>query len=171
MHNWQRRCLQRLCIFYTNPFSVIFVSVKSLRSISPFISFLLIIIVLSGSMGFTLIRHTCHHCGVEKIITSLTTANADDKCCCAHDRDVVGRSYNTGEYVFAHDCCSLETERMVTDQVVCTKVQSEIMPYFMTAIIKTIIPDFNFHTVRLFANVLQMHDDRDLTTLHCQIQS
>jgi hypothetical protein len=122
-------------------------------------------------MGFTLIRHTCHHCGVQKIITSLTAAGTDDKCCCGHDEDVVGRSHNTGEYVFSHDCCSLETERIVTDQVVRTEVQSEIIPYFMAAIIKTIIPDHTFHTIRLFANNLQMHDGRDLTTLHCQIQS
>ncbi len=140
-----------------------------MRSISPFISTLLVVLVLSGSMGFTLTMHTCHHCGVHKLTTSLTVAGTDDKCCCGHDEEIVGHGQNTGEYVFSHDCCLLETERIATDHVVRTEVQSEIMPYVMAASIMAIIPDHNFRIFGLFANNVQLHDGRDLTTLHCQI--
>jgi len=135
------------------------------------ISALLILIVLSGSMGFTVIRHTCHHCGVQKIITSLTAASTDDRCCCGHDGDVVSRSHYPGEYVFAHDCCSFETERIVTDQVVRTEMQSEIMPYFMAAIIISVIPENNFRTVISSANNTLLRNGRELMTMHCQILS
>jgi len=171
MYNFQRRCMQRLCLFCTNPFSIIFAAVKSIRSISPFISALLIVFVLVSSIGFTLTMHTCNHCGVHKIITTLTTNGGNDKCCCGHDEEIVSHSHNPGEYIISHDCCSFETEKLVTDQVVRTEVQAEIMPHLMAAIITTIIPDHNFMTARLFANGVQLHDGRDLMTMHCQIIS
>ena len=73
--------------------------VKSMRSISPFISALLIVLVLSGSTGFTLIKHTCYHCGNQNLVTSLTSAGTEDKCCCVHDDDIARPPRNVGEYV------------------------------------------------------------------------
>jgi len=145
--------------------------VKFIRNISPLISALLILIVLSGSMGFTVIRHTCHHCGVQKISTSLTAASADDRCCCGHDNDIASPGPKEGEYVFSHDCCSLETERIVTDQVVRTEMQSEIMPCFTASIIISVIPEHNLLTVISSANNPLLHNGRELMTMHCQILS
>jgi hypothetical protein len=127
--------------------------------------------MISGSMGFTLIRHTCYHCGIQNQVTSLTAAGADDKCCSMHDEDIASLSHNMGEYIFLHDCCSLETEKMIAVLVIRTEVQSEIIPYFLTATSLTIIPDHDLRSVRLFPNNLQMHDGRDLMTMHCQIKS
>jgi hypothetical protein len=142
-----------------------------MRNISPFISGLLIVMVLSGTMGFTLTRHTCYHCGMQNLVTSLTPAKADDKCCCGHDKDIASPGHNVGEYIFSHDCCSLETEKIIAVQVIRTEVQTEIVPCFLAATSLTIIPDHDSRSVRLFQNNMQMHDGRDLLTMHCQILS
>jgi len=142
-----------------------------MRNISPFISALLIVMVLSVTMGFTLTRHTCYHCGMQNLVTSLTPAKADDKCCCGHDKDIASPGYNVGEYIFSHDCCSLETEKIIAVQVVRTQVQTEIVPYFLAASCLTIIPVHDSRSVRQFPDNMQMHDGRDLMTMHCQILS
>ncbi len=142
-----------------------------MRNISPFISALLIVMVLSVTMGFTLTRHTCYHCGMQNLVTSLTPAKADDKCCCGHDKDIASPGHNVGEYIFSHDCCSLETEKIIAVQVVRTQVQTEIVPYFLAASCLTIIPVHDLRSVRLFPYNMQMHDGRDLMTMHCQILS
>ena len=142
-----------------------------MRKILPYISALLVVLVLSGSTGFTLTRHTCHHCGIQNIVTSLIAAGADDKCCCGHDNDNESPGKNVGEYIFSHDCCSIETEKMIAVQVIRTEVQTEIIPYFLAAASLTIIPDHDLRSVRLFPDNMQLHDGRDLMTMHCQILS
>ena len=142
-----------------------------MRSISPFISALLIVLVLAGSTGFTLIKHTCYHCGIQNLVTSLTSAGADDKCCCGHDNDIAGPPHNVGEYIFSHDCCTIETERMIAVQVIRTEVQTELIPYFLAATSLTFIPDHDLRSVRQFPDKMQVHDRRDLMTMHCQILS
>jgi len=142
-----------------------------MRNILPFISALLIVLVLSGSTGFTLIKHTCYHCGIQNLVTSLASAGADDKCCCGHDNDIAGPAHNVGEYVFSHDCCTIETERMIAVQVIRTEVQTEIIPWFLAATSLTFIPDLDLRSARPFQDNMQMHDRRDLITMHCQILS
>ncbi len=142
-----------------------------MRYISPFFSVLLIVLMLSGTMGFTLTRHTCNHCGMKNLVTSLTAGGADDKCCGGHDKDIASPGQKAGEYIFSHDCCSVEAEKIIAVQVIRTEVQPEIIPYFLTATSLTIIPDHDLLSVRLFSNNMQMHDGRDLMTMHCQILS
>jgi len=142
-----------------------------MRNISPFISALLVVLVLSGTTGFTLIKHTCYYCGVQNLVTSLTEAGSDDKCCFGHDRDIADISHNTGEYNFSRDCCSVEAEKIIAVQVIRTEVQPEIIPYFLAATSLTIVPGHDSRSVRLFSNNIQMHDGRDLMTMHCQILS
>jgi len=142
-----------------------------MRNISPFISILLIVLMLSGTMGFTLTWHICNHCDMKNLVTSLTSSGADDKCCGGHDNDIESASHNMGEYNFSHDCCSIETEKMIAVQVIRTEVQPEVIPYFLTTTSLTIIPDHHLQSVRLFPDNMQMHDGRDLMTMHCQILS
>jgi hypothetical protein len=144
---------------------------KSMRKISPFISAMLMVLVLTCSTGFAVSMHTCYHCGMQNLVTSLTAAGTDDKCCCGHDKDIESAGHNMGEYIFSHDCCSLVTEKMIAVQVIRTEVQPEIIPFFQEAIGQTIIPENDLRSVRLFPDNLQMHDGRDLMTMHCQILS
>jgi hypothetical protein len=123
--------MQRLCFIYTNRSSFCYICiVKSMRNISPFFSVVMIVLMLSGTTGITLISHTCCYCGVKNLTTSLTAAGADDKCCYVHDRDIADISHNMGEYNLSQDCCSVEAEKMITVQVIRTEVQPEILPYF-----------------------------------------
>lgn len=168
---WSETLHATSLLICTDPFSIIFASVKSMRYISPFFSALLIVLVLSGTMGFTYMRHTCYHCGSQSLVTSFTASGSDDKCCCGHDKDIESPDHNTGEFIFSHDCCSIETERMIAVQVIRTEVQPEIIPYFPAATSLTIIPDQDLQRGRLFPNNMQMHDGRDLMTMHCQILS
>ena len=142
-----------------------------MRNISPFFSVVMIVLMLSGTTGITLISHTCCYCGVKNLATSLTAAGADDKCCFVHDRDIADISHNMGEYIISQDCCSVEAEKMIAVQVIRTDVQPEILPYFLAATSLTIIPDHDLLSVRLLSNNMQMHDGRDLMTMHCQILS
>jgi len=142
-----------------------------MRRISPFLSALLVVFVLASNIGFALTMHTCNHCGEQKIITAFTIAGGNDVCCCGHNKEITGHSHIPGEFFFSHDCCTLETEKLVTDQVIRTEVQAEIMPHLIPAIITTIVPNHNFMIVSSFANDLQMLDGRDLMTMHCQIIS
>ncbi len=144
---------------------------KSVRRISPLISAMLMVLVLTCSTGFTVSMHTCYHCGMKNLVTSLTAAGADDKCCCGHDTDIESAGHNMGEYVFSHDCCSLVTEKMIAVQVIRTEVQPEIIPFFVVATGQTIIPENDSRSARLFPDYLQMHVGRDLMTMHCQIIS
>jgi hypothetical protein len=144
---------------------------KSMRKISPFISAMLMVLVLTCSTGFIVSMHTCYHCGMQNLVTSHTATGTDDKCCCGHDKDIVSTGHNLGEYIFSHDCCSLVTEKMIAVQVIRTEVQPEIIPFFQVATGQTIIPENDLRSVRPFPDNLQMHDGRDLMTMHCQILS
>ena len=108
---------------------------------------------------------------MQNVVTSLIAGAADDKCCLGHDDDIAGPGQNAGEYVFSHDCCSIETERMAAAQVILTELQPEIMPCFLTATSLIIIPDHDLLNVRPFTGNMQMHDGRDLMKMHCQILS
>jgi len=108
---------------------------------------------------------------MKNLVTSLTSDGADDKCCFGHDDDISRPAQKMGEYIFSHDCCTIETERMIAVQVIRTEVQTEIIPWFLAATSLTFIPDHDLRSVRLFPHNMQMHDRRDLMTMHCQILS
>ena len=95
---YERRFMQRLCNEHI--FSIIFGAVKSMRSISPFISGLLIVFVLASSIGFTLTVHTCNHCGEQKIITALTVTGGKTFAAADTIRKSRGHSHNPGEFCF-----------------------------------------------------------------------
>jgi hypothetical protein len=122
-------------------------------------------------MGFTLIKHTCYHCGVKEIIASVTSSTVEKGCCCAPNSGGVIHYHSTDELVFSDDCCTHESERVVTDELVRTNEQPEVIPYFAAAVIIAIIPDQNYQPVRSYVNDLQWNCDSDLTTLYCRIIS
>jgi hypothetical protein len=122
-------------------------------------------------MGFTLIRHICYHCGIQNPVTTLTVAGTGDKCCSLHDEDIASPRRNVGEDIFTHDCCSLVTEQIIAVQVIRTEVQPEIIPFFQATTSQTIMPENDSRNIRLFPDNLQLHDGRDLMTMHCQILS
>jgi hypothetical protein len=142
-----------------------------MRNISPFISALLIVLVLSGSMGFTLIKHTCYHCGVQEISASVTSPTPDKDCCCGHDAVGVMHCHSTDEMIFSDDCCTHETERVVTDELVRTDERPDVIPFFTVAVIIGFIPVQNYVPVRSYADDLRWNCSSDLTTLYCRINS
>ncbi len=150
---------------------VIFAIVKSMRKISPFIATVLMMLMLSGSLGYTLIRHNCLHCGTEEIIAMLAGNDNDDICCCTHEATDGLHHHSNGEMVFSDDCCTHDTERIVTDELVISKIQNEIIPYFAVATVVGIIPELPEQSSLTFFHVNPFHYGCDLTTMHCQIRS
>jgi hypothetical protein len=144
---------------------------QGIRSISPLISVLLMMLVLSGSFGYTLIHHTCQHCGTEEIIATVTGSLDDDNCCCTHDTGAMHHHHGTYEMIISDDCCSHEAERIVTAELVRSEVQNEILPYFLAATIVAVIEDHALKNARLNFNDNHVNCGRDLTTMHCQIIS
>lgn len=142
-----------------------------MRNISPFLSGLLIVLMLSGSTGFTLIKHTCYHCGIQEISASLTSSTAEKDCCCAHDSGGVMHCHGIDELVFSDDCCTHESERVVTDELVRTDERPDVIPFFTAAVIIGFIPVQNSQPVRSYADNLRWNCSSDLTTLYCQIIS
>lgn len=151
-------------------FVVIFAAVKKIRVISPVISTILIMLVLSGSFGFTLIHHTCFHCGANETVAAIAPDQAETGCCCQEDCDM-HHHHSTGESVLSDDCCTHETERIVTDEPVRFEVQPEILPYFMAASVVAVLEEYPVAGVRSFAGDKPLHGGPALTTMHCRIQS
>jgi len=145
--------------------------VKSIRKISPFISALLMLLLLSGSMGYTLIRHNCLHCGTEEIIAMVGANDEDDICCCAHETVDGLHNHSNGEEVFSDDCCTHNAERIVTDELVQSEIQNEIIPYFDAATVVAIIPLLPEQNIRTFFHDYPCLCGRDLAMMHCQILS
>ncbi len=150
---------------------VIFVAVKSIRTISPFISVVLMLLILSGSFGYTLISHTCQHCGTDEIVATVTGSLDEISCCCSHNAGPTHHHHSTGEMVVSNDCCTHEANRIVTDELVRSEVQDEIMPYFLAATVISVLQDQPVKSARQFFNNNSFHCGCDLTTMHCQIIS
>jgi hypothetical protein len=157
---------------------VIFGPVRKIRIISPFISVFLITLILSGSFGFTLIHHTCLHCGTNETIASLCGDPVGNKCfgdrkatCCSHDDCDVQHRHSTGDMVLSDDCCTHEAERIVTDELVRTEAQNEILPYFLAATIIAVMEEYQTNNYNHFSEEQPFHCGRDLTTMLCCIRS
>jgi len=151
-------------------FVVIFAQVKKRSTISPFISLFLIILLLSGSFGFTLIHHTCLHCGTDETIAAMSVKDDNANCCCHGETDQHHR-HSKGDPVFSDDCCSHEAERIVTDELVRAEAQNEIMPYFLVATVIAVLDHHPVTYLRPLIGESLSQRGRDLTTLLCRIQS
>jgi len=128
-------------------------------------------LILSGSFGYTLIRHNCLHCGADEIIATVSGSPDEAGCCCGHDAVALHHHHSTGECAISDDCCSHEAERVVTADLVRSEVQNEIMPYFLAATIVAVFHDNIKNSPRPGFNDIHYYCGRDLTTLHCQIIS
>ncbi|HOO66510.1 MAG TPA: hypothetical protein PLK17_05205, partial [Bacteroidales bacterium] len=149
---------------------VIFAQVKKRGTISSFISLFLIMLTLSGSFGFTLIHHTCLHCGTDETIPVLAVNNDNGSCCC-HGTTGPDHRHSQGDLVLSDDCCTHEAERVVTDELVRAESQNEIIPYFLAATVIAVLDCHHITNHRSFAGEKPSHLGRDLTTLLCRIQS
>ncbi|MDM8002640.1 MAG: hypothetical protein QUS66_06945, partial [Bacteroidota bacterium] len=129
-----------------------------------------IMLMLSGSFGFTLIRHTCFHCGTNETVAAIAPDQAETGCCCQEDCDM-HHHHSTGESVLSDDCCTHETERIVTDEPVRFEVQHEILPYFMAASVVAVLEECPVAGVLSFEGDKPLHGGPALTTMHCRIQS
>jgi len=147
-----------------------FAAVSKLRHISPLLAAILLIFILAGSSGFTLIRHTCNHCNIIKV-TATIGGLSQDCCSCSHEEEDTRHCHEEDGFTFDNDCCTHETEQFLTDVIVRTEVQTEIIPHFIAAVIVAVVHyDFdNDHFVPL--KNATSHHGRELTTLHCQIIS
>lgn len=128
-------------------------------------------LILSGSFGYTLITHTCQHCGTDEITAIVAGIPDESSSCCSHEAGDIYHHHSTGETVVSDDCCSHEAERIVTGELVRMEVQNEILPYFLAATIVAVIEDHVPGNARLHFNGNHLKCGRDLTTMHCQIIS
>lgn len=126
-------------------------------------------LLLSGSFGYMLIYHTCQHCGADEVIASIAGSPDESSCCCLHEAGAMHQYHSTDEMIISDDCCSHEAERVVTDELMRSEVQNEILPYFLAATVIAVIHDHPGNNVRTFVNDKPFHCGRDLTTMHCQI--
>jgi hypothetical protein len=128
-------------------------------------------LILSGSFGYTLIRHTCQHCGTDEVVATLTVNGEENSCCCSHAAGAINHLHSSDEMVFSDDCCTHEAERVVTDELLRAEAQIEILPYFMAATVVGVIQDQPIRRVHQFFNDKPFISGRDLTMMHCQIIS
>lgn len=169
-----------------NKILVIFGAVKRIRSISPVISIFLVILIMAGSFGFTLIHHNCFHCGTNETIASLAGDNVENEClshhesaycgnqevtCCTHGDGDMQHRHSKSEPVFSDDCCTHEAERIVTDELVRSETQNEILPYFLAATVVAVIEENQTNNFSHLSGEQSYHHGRDLTTMLCRIRS
>jgi hypothetical protein len=142
-----------------------------MRTISPFLSVVLMMLMLSGSLGYTLIRHSCLHCGTETVTAIMGVNSEENSCCCSHHDTEMNHRHGTSEMVISDDCCSHETERVVTDELVRSELENEIIPWFMLASVVAVMDDQPAENIRLSFADRPFNRVRDLTTINCQIRS
>lgn len=126
-------------------------------------------LILSGSFGYTLIRHTCQHCGTDEVVATFTGNGEESGCCCSHAAGAMLHHHSMGEMIISDDCCSHESERIVTDELLRSEVQNEILPYFLAATVVAVIQGHPGKIAPTFVNDKPFLFGRDLTTMHCQI--
>jgi hypothetical protein len=73
--------------------------------------------------------------------------------------------------VLSDDCCTHEAERIVTDELVRTEAQNEILPYFLAATIIAVMEEYQTNNYNHFSEEQPFHCGRDLTTMLCCIRS
>jgi hypothetical protein len=151
-------------------FVVIFAPVKKRSTILPFISLFLIMLLLTGSFGFTLVHHTCMHCGTDETIAALAVKDDAGSCCC-HGETGQHHRHSKDDLILSDDCCSHEAERVVTDELVRAESQNEVIPYFLAATVIALLDNHPVTNLRPFAGEKPSHRGRDLTNLLCRIQS
>jgi len=149
-----------------------FAPLKRIRKISPIVSVLLALLIIAGSSGYTYVIHTCHHCMVEKLMTSYDTESHSACGCCEGLNESV--SDNTGDnqgYTLRQHCCNHRLERLMTSELVKTEAQTEIMPFFIASAIINVLPSRYTSLNPLLPLPDNLSDGRQLTTLHCQIRA
>ncbi|MHC1731269.1 MAG: hypothetical protein AB9888_04395 [Bacteroidales bacterium] len=151
---------------------------KKIRLISPVISLFLITLMLAGSFGFTLIHHTCFHCGTDETIATMTGDPVVENCCghhesgaCSQGKCDMHHQHSSCAPVFSNDCCTHNAERIVTDELVRAEKQSEIIPYFHAAVVIAVIDDQPVTGMHWNNANISFHCSWDLITIHCRLQS
>jgi hypothetical protein len=127
-------------------------------------------LILSGTFGYTLIRHTCQSCGTDEIIATVAVSPDEGICYCTHDAITLKHHHSHGEITISDDCCTHESERLVIDDLVRTEVQLEITPFAESSAIAF---------TSSAADILHSHFDPDesprlfydLTSFYCKLQS
>lgn len=127
-------------------------------------------LILAGSTGFTLVHHTCLHCGTDETIAAVTAGIPEKDGCCHGDCDMHHR-HSTGELELSDDCCTHHSERVVTDELVRNEIQNEIIPYFLAATVVAVIDENPVTSYRSFSGEQLLHHGCDLTTMLCRIRS
>ena len=109
-------------------------------------------------------------CGTEQFSASVTPMSDEEPCCC-HEEGGIHNVAGNSEMMLSDDCCSHESERMVTDELVRTEVQNEVVPYFLVAAIVAVIPEHSQYTRHTYSVDKASYGIRDVTTMLCQIIS
>ena len=171
-------------------------------------SMFLILLFLSGSMGYTLVHHTCTLCGTDLSMVVLPGNHLSDNHCChgesgsSHDAVSPGHgdccgdtdigcglsainsdqltdhdwqtdiSYHGG-LLFHDDCCTHKSRYLVTDELIAFQPKHKIVPYFLAAPLAAELaerPLPHMHS-RHGHPGKPFHLSRDLTTVHCRLQT
>jgi hypothetical protein len=107
---------------------------------------------------------------MEQFFASVTPGS-DDGHCCRHEKGDIQNPTGSNEMMLTDDCCSHEAERIVTDELVRSEVQNEILPYLLAASIVSVIPERSHYTGYTYSDDKTAYGRRDLTTMLCQIIS
>jgi hypothetical protein len=100
------------------------------------------------------------------VISSIELASKGSGCSC-QIYEPVPEKEKYG-FVFSHDCCSLQIEKLMTSDLVKAEVQTEIMSFFTLSTFVSIIPEEYKAEKISVSPFFNNRDGRDLTTLHCQ---
>jgi hypothetical protein len=142
---------------------------KSIRKISPLISFLLAILLFAGNSGYTFVFHNCNLCTTQEVRHSIEIV-AHGYCHLCGEPFAEKTGPNDVGAVMRHHCHH-EIDRLMTSELVKTDLQIVVVPFlttvksvcllpFETEIKNAISRTFNCRTIRC-----------DLITLHCQLLS
>lgn len=102
--------------------------VKKRNAISSLISALLIIVLLTGSTGAVIVKHSCISCGLSDFHTEIfSSAHAHHACDCEQDKS---SCHNHKEEAVTQECCTFTSEKLtLTDYNKTTLINLSVVSF------------------------------------------
>jgi len=101
------------------------------------------------------------------VISSTELASKGSGCACKINEPATEKEENG--FVFSHDCCSIQIEKLMTSDLVRAEAQTWVMHFFPLSTFILIIPQ-EYKTEKVCAApFFNNREGRDITMLHCQI--
>jgi len=141
---------------------------KTIRKISPLISFWLAVLLFAGNSGYTFIFHNCDVCTTQEVRLSIDKAQRG--CHLSEPTAADNTAQDFPGAVMRHHCRH-EIDVLETSELLKTSLQVEVIPFTVASQLICLVPDVQERKPASARTMNAMTARHNLTTLHCQLLS